>query len=213
MTMIFVTDSSTESGNTTVSTFTFPISTPCVPVTETIYKTTIVTLPPVVGRIKVEWEKVNPCQGYILFSINLTKTTRYLCHNDEFINNLSAELCEERRCGEFLGLRATDGAHREGYVIHKNLTVTSETQCKRTFLTCKGVYVYKLYIYIYRIIFCMLFLQEPMYFCFSDADRKELVAYKVITGLLLTLIIAVLLCRFAQPTCISVRKRCESWKL
>ncbi|XP_046726146.1 T-cell surface glycoprotein CD5 [Silurus meridionalis] len=62
-------------------------------------------------------------------------------------------------------------------MIHQNLTVTTDTECSKVFITCK------------------------------DKDRKELVTYKVITGLLLTLIIGVLLIRFAQPTYTAFRKR------
>ncbi|XP_053477882.1 T-cell surface glycoprotein CD5 [Ictalurus furcatus] len=143
---------------------------------QTIHKPNIVVLPPVVGRIKVNWIKTNPCQGYILFFINFTQRATYLCSNNDKITNtdLGNELCEERRCGEFLGFR---NSYTIGYMIHENLTATSDIHCKRILLTCK------------------------------DVDSKELVAYKVITGLLLTLIIAVLLCRFAQPTYIAVRKR------
>ncbi|KAF4090633.1 hypothetical protein AMELA_G00054180 [Ameiurus melas] len=143
---------------------------------QTTHKPNIVTLPPVVGRINVNWIKTNPCQGYIRFFINFTQRATYLCSNNDKITNteLGNELCEERRCGEFLGFKYS---HKSGYMIHENLTAASDTQCKITFVTCK------------------------------DVDSKELVAYKVITGLLLTLIIAVLLCRFAQPTYIAVRKR------
>lgn len=143
---------------------------------QTIHKPNTAVLPPAVGRIKVKWMKTSPCQGYIHFFINFTQRTTYLCSNNDKITNteLGNELCEERRCGEFLGFR---NSYKIGYMIHENLTATSDIQCKIILLTCK------------------------------DVDSKELVAYKVITGLLLTLIIAVLLCRFAQPTYIAVRKR------
>ncbi|XP_060780841.1 T-cell surface glycoprotein CD5 [Neoarius graeffei] len=134
--------------------------------------------PPVVGRIKMRWEKAKPCQGYILFSKNFTESSRHLCfsHYDIISTRLGNEICEERRCGEFLGFRKL-GSPLPGYMIHENLTATESSKCKGTFLTCK------------------------------DADSKELLAYKVVTGLLLTLIIAVFLCRFLQPTYIAVRKR------
>ncbi|KAI5107783.1 T-cell surface glycoprotein CD5 isoform X2 [Silurus meridionalis] len=163
--------------NTTSNETSFTAS-PSISPTMSTVKTTPnnVKLPPALGRIKVEWLKENPCQGTIHFSINFTKSVKRLCRNEDIVKTeLGTELCEERRCGEFIGFKYSET--KNGYMIHQNLTVTTDTECSKVFITCK------------------------------DKDRKELVTYKVITGLLLTLIIGVLLIRFAQPTYTTFRKR------
>ncbi|KAK3554061.1 hypothetical protein QTP70_019180 [Hemibagrus guttatus] len=142
----------------------------------TIPEPRIVTLPPVMGRMKVNWEKNKLCQGAIVFSINLTQSEMVLCKN-EFINHILGEaLCEEGKCGGFLEFKNPRTKY-QGFMIHENLTTTSNTSCTKTILICK------------------------------EKENKELVAYKVITGLLLTLITLVLLCRFAQPAYIAIHKR------
>ncbi|GAA6096453.1 T-cell surface glycoprotein CD5 [Tachysurus ichikawai] len=98
----------------------------------------------------------------------------HLCSENIINLTLGKELCEERRCGEFLGFKRYV---KTGYMIHENLTTASEALCNTTVLTCK------------------------------DESSKELTVYKVITGLLLTLIAVVLLCRFAQPAYIAVHNR------
>ncbi|KAB5581452.1 hypothetical protein PHYPO_G00175930 [Pangasianodon hypophthalmus] len=145
-------------------------------------KPNIAAPPPAVGRIKVKWLKDNQCQGFIYFSLNYTRPEKYLCFNTDYIikSNLGYELCEERRCGEFLGFKSQKPQKPQewqGYTIYENLTGSDEKACTGIYVTCK------------------------------DVESKELVVYKVITGLLLTLILAILLCRFAQPTYIAVRKR------
>ncbi|KAK2852381.1 hypothetical protein Q7C36_007582 [Tachysurus vachellii] len=145
------------------------MSTRISPVPKIIY----VTLPPIMGRLKVKWEKKKPCQGSIQFSINFTQTSK-LCSEKIITPTLGKELCEERRCGEFLGFKHNA---EKGYMIHENLTTVNEALCNITVLTCK------------------------------EESTKELTVYKVITGLLLTLIAVVLLCRFAQPAYIAVHNR------
>ncbi|KAI5617496.1 T-cell surface glycoprotein CD5 isoform X2 [Silurus asotus] len=163
--------------NTTSNVTTFTAS-PSISPTLPMVKTTpnIVKLPTAFGRIKVEWFKENPCQGTIKLTMHFNKSIMHLCGNDHIVKTeLGNELCEERRCGDLIGFKYSET--KNGYVIHQNLTVTTDTKCSKVFLTCK------------------------------DKDSKELVTYKVITGLLLTLIIGVLLSRFAQPTYIAFRKR------
>ncbi|XP_053357789.1 T-cell surface glycoprotein CD5 [Clarias gariepinus] len=159
--------------NATTNAITPTLSTPtCEP--RTTNKPTPPPLPPALGMISVQWKKPNSCQGYIHFSINFTSSSELLCHGALITKNLAIKFCKERRCGKFDSFRNKSG---KGYMIHENLTVTTDHQCNTTFLTCQDEY------------------------------NKELVAYKVITGLLLTLILLVLFCRFAQPTYIAVRKR------
>ncbi|XP_027001614.2 T-cell surface glycoprotein CD5 [Tachysurus fulvidraco] len=170
------------SSNSTTSNYTCPCNSTTVSsgiIPEPRIKPAI--LPSVLGRLKVEWEKKNPCQGSIQFSINFTESI-LLCSEKIITQTLGKELCEERRCGEFLEFKHNV---TEGYMIHENLTTTSETQCNTTVLTCKEKSSKKL----------------------TEDRSKELTVYKVITGLLLTLIAVVLLCRFAQPAYIAVHNR------
>lgn len=142
--MISVTATTTKSGNDTESTpaTSTTASTPPIVTCGTPNKPNIVTLPPTVGRIKVKWDKTNPCQGYIYFSLNFTDTERHLCFNSIIAKKLSYELCKERRCGELLGYMEKSGKNSgKGYMIHENLTATSSSSCDAIFLTCKGVYV------------------------------------------------------------------------
>lgn len=97
-----------------------------------------VILPSVMGRLKVKWERVMPCQGSIQFFINFTKRM-HLCSENIINLTLGKELCEERRCGEFLGFKRYV---KTGYMIHENLTTASEALCNTTVLTCKGMCIH-----------------------------------------------------------------------
>lgn len=136
--MFCVTETGTENGNTTVSNTTSTPSTPLITSPEPTYKPNIETLPPAVIRMKVKWDTVNQCQGYIYFYKNFTHEV-YPCPNTSAITeNLGTELCEERRCGKFLGFKTSQA---EVDMTHKNQTVSLSNQCTRKFLTCKGMYV------------------------------------------------------------------------
>lgn len=135
--MFFVTDANfTESYNTTTNN----TSTPPTPSYEPTNAASNcpVTMPPEMGRIKVEWEKTNQCQGYTYFLKKFTEQTKPLCFKKGMIHNrLGTELCKERRCGEFLDFKSSVA---KCYMIHENLTVTLQSHCNRCLLVCKGVY-------------------------------------------------------------------------
>lgn len=145
--MISVTDAISTDNETLSSPTSSPTnSTSYIPKNNTrepTYKPNIVTLPPAVGRIMVKWEDSKSCQGYIIFSINFTQRAPYLCYSGIINKKVATELCKERRCGEVLDINITDGAGKRGYTIHENLTMTSDSLCrKRIFLICKGVCVF-----------------------------------------------------------------------
>ncbi|XP_072533196.1 uncharacterized protein [Salminus brasiliensis] len=132
-----------------------------------------IRLPPVLARVKVSWNKRNPCQGEISLSFNFT--TVHLCQS-QALNEFSHGLCEERRCGRFLKYVSNNNNQMQGLYINDNLTVTNQT-CPPVFISC------------------------------ASKDNKELLAYKVVTGLLLVLVLLVILLRFAWPAYLAFRKR------
>ncbi|KAI4884914.1 hypothetical protein NFI96_013209 [Prochilodus magdalenae] len=135
----------------------------------------IIQLPPVLARVKVDWDKTDPCHGRMMLSVNFT-TAKPLCiQKANLKTTLGNELCEERRCGKFQEFDNSRYPRSvDGYSIAENRSVITAS-CRTVFIICK--------------------------------DNNELLAYKVITGLLLTLVLAVILFRFAWPMYIAVRKR------
>ncbi|XP_051560017.1 T-cell surface glycoprotein CD5 isoform X2 [Myxocyprinus asiaticus] len=105
----------------------------CTPQTPCRNITQYITLPPVVARVKMYWKQESHCEGQLYLSFFQQRDVP-LCFSSHMASKWWNDLCKDRRCGDFEGLKPTE--ETKGYLLSSNMSV-SNASCSGVRITCQ----------------------------------------------------------------------------